>query len=272
VLTAAGAPTPGKLVGAFAGRAPNVRRALPATSVYYKYLRGEAGPSPRQINELETAFPGTLAWYDHPIWSLARRPLNVFELGELLTQLPARVRDGWVVHSFVPGQLFWRDQAMSLPSKAAQMLEGNDLDQAAGALGLIQDALSRQDEADYLCGWVVWALVGARMRGHPVCGVLYPHFFGALASTLQAVVFESAPVRRQLRNILEAARRQFSWDDDNDESELREPLVTKSIATISAFDVAVLQELTKTEFARSLTSASRLRTEPSDNPAQNQRS
>jgi hypothetical protein len=105
---------------------------------------------------------------------LAKRPLNVFELGELLKRLPAGIRDGWVAHSSGPGQLFWRDQGMSLPSTAAKMLEGNGLDQAAGALGLIQDALSRQDEADYLCGWVVWALVGARVRRHPVCGVLYP--------------------------------------------------------------------------------------------------
>jgi hypothetical protein len=225
--------------------------------VYYKYLRGEAGPSSEVVKALERVFPGTLAWYEHPLWTLAKpAPVNVLQLGELLRRLPAPVRDGWVVNVSFPGQLFWREKRMSVSLKAARLLKlkGNSLDQAAGALGLIHDALLRQDQLAYLFGWITWALVGKRMRNHPVCGVLYPNFFAALVRALTKVTFESALARRQLDGILEGASRRTSnviedseSDSDSDgDPRLHKALASKTITPISLFELALLEELAST--------------------------
>jgi hypothetical protein len=155
VLRAAGATAPGKLAGTLACRAPHADDVLPASSVFYKYLRGESGPSRELVDALDDFLPGTSAGYNHPLWRLAGQPVNVFELGELLAYLPADIRDGWVVQPYVASQKFWRDERMNFSLTAARLLEGNGLDEAAGALGLIQDALLRQDQIGYLYGWSV---------------------------------------------------------------------------------------------------------------------
>lgn len=202
------------------------------------------------VDAIERILPGTATWYDHPLWRLAKpSPVSVLELGELLRRLPTAVREGWVAHRTVPGQLFWREQAMSLPDKAGKLLLGNGLDQAAGALGLLHDALLRQDEEDYLRGWTVWALVGERVHSHPVCGVLYPNFFGALARILRSVAFASTPVQDALDAILKGAEQETldttrqSYDDAG-MRRLRKALASKAIAPIALFDLVLLEELT----------------------------
>jgi hypothetical protein len=248
------------LAETLASRAPRADEVLPASSVYYKYLRGEAGPSRELVDSLDNVLPGTSVWYDHPVWRLAGQPVDVFELGELLKRLPEDIREGWVAQSSGASQMFWRRRGMDLTLKAAKLLEGNGLDETAGALGLIQDALLRQDQVGYLHGWIVWGLVAERVRSDPVCTVLYPNFFGALARTLRTVVFESASVRRYLDVILESAREEATSSARQEGRgvqmrRLRKALASKNIVPISMFDLVLLEELTLSPFALSLVSS-----------------
>lgn len=88
VLAATKLRTPTQLAKELKLRAGKRLRQLPTRSVYYKYLRGEAGPSRAVVDEIEGVLPGTAKWYDHPLWALAKKQPDIFELGELVRRLP----------------------------------------------------------------------------------------------------------------------------------------------------------------------------------------
>jgi hypothetical protein len=256
VLHRAAVKTPQKLRLELLGRDKRAAKKLPTVSVFYKYLRGDAGPTRVVVDALDAAYPGTGRVFDHPVWILANsKSLDITELGDVLHQISGTVTAGWVQQWCSRGQLFWRVPEADLGSVFQQIAQGKDLDHLAGALGLLHDARFRQDQRAHFEAWQAVARVAQNLRADPVLGVIYPHFVAALARDFVSTPYVDTEVQDWLDAFLdEASERanEISQEliaDPDRERDFDLFLNSELIAPISLLEYAVVETLAPIEDA-----------------------
>lgn len=152
-----------------AGRAG---RGLRKGTRWNKYKFGKASPGRQLLERVETAFPGTLFAYDHPIWTLAvERLLPSTELRRLVGLLPPEIADLLVDPDSPPTSVFWmrpeldhRAVISSLRSIVRERGIGH-FGAVAGLLALIHDATNRQLDQQHFDCHVALADAAARAYG-----------------------------------------------------------------------------------------------------------
>lgn len=134
-------------------------RGLRKGTRWNKYKFGKASPGRQLLVRVETAFPGTLFAYDHPIWTLAvERTLPSMELRRLVGLLPHEIADLLVDPDSPPTSVFWMrpqldHRAVIASMRAMVRARGiGHFGAVAGLLALIHDAANRQlDQQHFDC-------------------------------------------------------------------------------------------------------------------------
>lgn len=137
------------------------------SSRWNKYRFGRASPGRELLLRVEQTFPGTLAFYDHPMWELAaRRTMSSQELRNLIRRLP------WIQAELVdpesrPESQFWVRSDSDHRSMVRAMLALERTEPyghsgaLAGLLSLIHDAVNRQREEQHFDCHVALALAAS---------------------------------------------------------------------------------------------------------------
>ena len=243
-----GSPSPRKV-------RESVRRAsswgkvplFPTPSVFYKYLRGEAGPRREVVLEIDRVVGG-LAIFDHPLWSLAalEQPTSA-RLGELFRALPEPLSATFLLNrdEEVVGP-FWRRRDVDYSAVARSALERPSIDGTALALAAVRDSLLHQGERAHFVAWRMWAIVGDPMNSSDPAKALFPHFFALLVRLSFPRRFHD----KALENDLSTMRSVASADEDlarrvGVNSALRAILGNTSIGKVSIAELSFLKQLIK---------------------------
>lgn len=256
VLRQAEVKSPQKLRQDLITRDKRAARQLPTVSVFYKYLRGDAGPTRVVVDVLDAAYPGTGRVFDHPVWALAKSTaIDIADLGDALHQISATVTAGWVQQWCSRGQPFWRVPAAELASVFQQVAQGKDLDHLAGALGLVHDARFQQNQCAHFEAWHAVARVAQNLRTDPVLGVLHPHFLAALTRDFVNTPYVDPEVRDRLEAFLDEADERASEiaqeivADPDRQQAFHLFLNSQLIEPISLLEYAVVETLAPIEHA-----------------------
>ncbi|MDL1863474.1 hypothetical protein FBR04_20980 [Betaproteobacteria bacterium PRO7] len=221
-------------------------RHFPTASVFYKYLRGEAGPSKEVVAEIDTILTGMAAIYEHPLWELARvTEISSQRLCELLCALPRRLTKP-ILLSETPGRMFWRRQQVDLHEVFELALNRPSIDHAALALAVVHDCVLRQDEPHHFEAWCVWAQVGNAFRHDDPAVALFPHFFALVARRIRAVAYADQEKRARLDAMFEQAQA----DQEHASRAMLDPrsmaaLADRTIGEILAADLSLLYQLVR---------------------------
>lgn len=144
----------------FRGATAGIRR-LPG--LWGKYARGEVSPSAELVNAVESVYPGTARWFNHPLWRLVRNtPITFEELKPIFFELGVEARN-LLVFEAGREEVFWRKPAdLGTIYQALLDLEALD-DSVTGILLLIKEAEFRQDLRQFAAGLTAWTFVRQRM-------------------------------------------------------------------------------------------------------------
>jgi hypothetical protein len=224
-----------------------MRRRLkhfPTLSVYYKYLRGEAGPSRELVAEVGVLVPESQWVYTHALWALASRPaFTSLELGGLLATLNPELTDP-LISTREPGTVFWRRSDVTFGDLMQRNVKASIFDWAALALAAVHDAVLRQCEREHLNAWCTWAKVGLGFQNHPPLAGLFPNFVALVARQARDSTYSEPELRERLADMIGRARKAEERKgrpdlQERDLAGIKQP----TIGTISLADYAFLLQL-----------------------------
>lgn len=169
--------TPRELELQFADRSPE-RPVSPRSCIWDKYRRGEVEPrsglkrSGKQslVERVEERYPGTSQWLSSPLWRLAdRAPMPMDEIRQVFEQMPALIRDIFIVQPKPDKDQFWRrpvdeEHACEILRRMA------NADAFVATLAMVKEAEITQDQFQHYVAVEAAKMYLASMANHPVLG------------------------------------------------------------------------------------------------------